>query len=813
MYASYEEMFAAATRIGDRGAGYEPYPYQRALATDGLPELLEVPTGMGKTLAVIAGWLYRRRFHPDLAVREATPPWLVFVLPMRVLVEQTREVVGETIANLNLDDLPVYTLMGGERMSGPRDFRNAVGQDCIIIATLDMAISRRLNRGFGENRYLWPIDFGLLNNNCHFVYDELQLMGPALATTRQLHGLSNKLGVASPCSSTWMSATVKVDNLATVDCPDVASRMELTSQDYADSRAQRRLAAAKRLVEVQANDRKRYAQTVAAAVSDAHRPGTLTLVIANTIDRATAIHDVLLKSHADAVVLLHSRFRPGDRAHRVKLALAEIDPAGAGRIVVSTQVVEAGVDISANTMFTEVAPWPSIIQRAGRCNRDGEAIDPVMHWIPLPAEWSAPYEPADLVASTVRLRELSESVVDSKVLNSVDVAVTDDIQPVLRRKDLLDLFDTMPDIAGNDIDVSRYIRNSDDLDVSVAWLADVLKESPPRTMPGRDERCPVPVGAFRAWLKKRGRSGVWRWDVAARPVAMWVPCELEKVRPGMVIVVDRERGGYRPERGWSPDSTAPVVVVQGAEKASDDLSTEDDPLSTGDCWVSLRDHLADTERQIVELIGATRTPGLSAKHLRSAEAAARLHDIGKAHEIFDTAVRQLADKHQDALPQDVVFAKTAHPNSRLSYKRFNFRHELASALALLGEGQSVLGDDAHGDLVVYLVAAHHGRVRMGLRSLPKDQEQSELCALGVVDGDQLPAVLFPGGEVPASTLDLGVMMLGGRGAASWAERALSLRDDLALGPFRLGYLEALVRLADWRASADPTPFEGLVNDG
>jgi CRISPR-associated endonuclease/helicase Cas3 len=38
------------------------------------------------------------------------------------------------------------------------------------------------------------------------------------------------------------------------------------------------------------------------------------------------------------------------------------------------------------------------------------------------------------------------------------------------------------------------------------------------------------------------------------------------------------------------------------------------------------------------------------------------------------------------------------------------------------------------------------------------------------------------------------------GEGSWLERMLALRDDPALGPFRLAFLEAAVRIADWLAS-------------
>ena len=55
---TFESLFRDAT-------GYEPYPYQVAVATTGtLPSVLSVPTGMGKTAAVLMAWLWRRRFGP-----------------------------------------------------------------------------------------------------------------------------------------------------------------------------------------------------------------------------------------------------------------------------------------------------------------------------------------------------------------------------------------------------------------------------------------------------------------------------------------------------------------------------------------------------------------------------------------------------------------------------------------------------------------------------------------------------------------------------------------------------------------------------
>jgi len=81
---SFESFFKRATE-------HEPFPYQIRLATsEALPQLIDIPTGAGKTAAVVLAWLWRRRFAAE-EVRKATPRRLVYCLPMRVLVEQTRE--------------------------------------------------------------------------------------------------------------------------------------------------------------------------------------------------------------------------------------------------------------------------------------------------------------------------------------------------------------------------------------------------------------------------------------------------------------------------------------------------------------------------------------------------------------------------------------------------------------------------------------------------------------------------------------------------------------------------------------------------
>ena len=234
---TFKEMFKKATNKHQT-----PFHYQTMLAEcRNFPSLLEVPTGMGKTAAAILGWIWRRRYAPP-AIRAATPRRLVYCLPMRVLVEQTRDCAVTWLYNLGIlggiaefeekdgniklkdydswagdDDtakIRVHLLMGGEV---DRDWDMYPERDAILIGTQDMLLSRALNRGYALSRFRWPVQFGLLNNDCLWVMDEIQLMGNGLGTTTQLQAFRRMFTTAAPVRSLWMSATMHEDWLKTVD--------------------------------------------------------------------------------------------------------------------------------------------------------------------------------------------------------------------------------------------------------------------------------------------------------------------------------------------------------------------------------------------------------------------------------------------------------------------------------------------------------------------------------------------------------------------------------------------------------------------
>jgi CRISPR-associated endonuclease/helicase Cas3 len=497
----FAEFFRRAT------SGNDPFPYQVRLATaERLPALLQAPTGAGKTAAVVLAWLWRRRYA-DPCVRAATPRRLVYCLPMRVLVEQTVRNVRQwlqavdcelidweappsTVAN---DAIGLAVAMGSEE---PVDWDIYPDHDAIIVGTQDMLLSRALNRGYGMSRYRWPLHFGLLNNDCLWVHDEVQLMGDGLATSTQLAGLRRKLTTFGPLHEVWMSATMRRDWLASYDFePTLPQLFEqgLTGDDLLAPELSSRLTAAKTLQLVDAETGSDFG-LLSGLLLEQHRQGAVTLAVVNTVERAVRLYQAVKKlagqrrragqspeSEAPQLLLLHSRFRSQDR-ERLMAAL-ETAPPAAGRLIVSTQVVEAGVDLSSATLATDLAPWPSLVQRFGRCNRFGEHENAQVlvfdrDTAAKSAGQAAPYEAADLDRARAMLQHLGDGAdLSPSALQTALAAVPAlaaelfAFEPVyvLRRRDLLDLFDTTTDIAGNDIDVSRFVRDLDQTDVSVFW--------------------------------------------------------------------------------------------------------------------------------------------------------------------------------------------------------------------------------------------------------------------------------------------------------------------------------------------------------
>lgn len=97
-----------------------------------------------------------------------------------------------------------------------------------------------------------------------------------------------------------------------------------------------------------------------------------TMVICNTIKSSLAVYDKVCNSgnwHSDNIYYLSTNIIPKKRQALIDKIKDELK-AGKKIILVCTQLVEAGVDIDFNIVYRDIAPLPSIIQSAGRCNRE-----------------------------------------------------------------------------------------------------------------------------------------------------------------------------------------------------------------------------------------------------------------------------------------------------------------------------------------------------------------------------------------------------------------------------------------------------------
>ena len=776
--------------------------------------LIDVPTGFGKTGAVVLAWLWNR----VLRHRDDWPRRLVYCLPMRTLVEQTLQNARQWLRRLGLsDEVGLHVLMGGED-TGEWDIQ--VERNAVLVGTQDMFLSRALNRGYGMSRYRWPMHFGLLNNDCLWIMDEVQLMGPGLWTSAQLDWMRNdRFKSLKPCSTWWMSATIRPKFLETLDrknaklhrpeCIDLKKHDQNHEilQAFRPCKLWKPPASARKTRKNESTEDKlsAFVQALAEAVTGEHHEASLSLVVCNTVTVAQRVYAAIRDTYIGAsdVVLLTSRFRARDREENQgrllafeaarKRAVTDGTVSVTGLICVSTQVIEAGIDVSARRLWSEVAPWPSAIQRLGRLNRDGrlngDACACFWEGLEKPkrgARFIGPYEADavkrghELVTALVAVYESDDTLPAMEALarlstrdetrDMAEKALTPAPEPCPRAIDVHGLFSTEPDVFGGFTDVSSFVRSQDEnADVTVfwrVWRSDAeLRRSEALTGPAfaQDEGCAVPAGRLRDFLENRK---AWIWDDKSEA---WESVHARDIRPGMLVMLRCDDGGYSRDLGWTGNKTDKLDDVSPPGEPYERF--EDDRHSESGIWVTLTDHLKDTEREaerIVRAVNLDGDVGLAVIHASSE------HDIGKAlsqwqyelpkpppqegcvwakapyqfaviadgseavretevilltsglrHSQADPWGQEMADGrirftwHMDSkVPRAALEHIRAAPRIVRTWNvpfRPGLRHEAATALALWHSYYQGKNADFPA-LSIYLCAAHHGKVRTVLTS-------------------------------------------------------------------------------------------------
>jgi CRISPR-associated endonuclease/helicase Cas3 len=925
MSDSREHSFTAFFRVAT--GGFTPYDWQLQIAVDGLPDVLPVPTGLGKTEVALA-WAWRL-----LVDKQPEPLHLVVCLPMRSLVTQTVQRLKGYFDAIRAEkpeiDVGAYQLMGG---AVDKEWVRWPDRPWVLVGTQDQLLSRALNRGYTMRRFEWPVHFGLLNNDCRWLIDEGQLMGPGLWTTSQLDWMRrNRFPSLKRCMTTWMSATVGTSFLKTTDrareglgessAEQAAFEKKLKSSLDTDRglswwrKAKRPVAWWKPEKPSKTGKAKKLdpakSPTASAVTPDAisqavvkeHQVGTLSLVICNTVDMARDVFCALSMEHK---VLLTSRFRRDDRgqheqrlldfdANRKAGKLPTNDP---GLVCVSTQVIEAGVDISAHCLWSELAPWPSMLQRLGRLNRKGDDQD-ARAWVwETPKESGrgktdriGPYESADIerakklvdgFAPISHAKSFAEAIdeLNTNCRREVCEALQSKPCPLPRALDVHGLFSTERDVHGGFTDVSAFVRGTDpDLDVTVFWR-DWSGDAPPRdddldgpVLNPAKEGCPVSFVRVQKMLES-SKGKAWLWDDEAD---RWERVNPWDIRPGMLVMLKRDIGGYDTTEGWTGDK---ANVLGDVPRVGRGETVRDDSWTDIGYWSRLDVHLADACREAESLCDRLGFDSDS-PYRKALVEGAKMHDIGKAYPPWQDALpdrsgmpgallaktphvlfvdvdvasgvapvcRWILEHHSGALrltdrdwrrgrakgtrlrwavdqkvrQGDLDAVRALRSVCRAGHEQFRpgLRHEAASALAMWKRYR----DDASGypALAVYLVATHHGKARTVLRSTTPTKGDDVFGVRREADALEIGNQRWP--------MDFSVAKDGAEGRWEGNEFVLTghgwtgLVADLLgpwrpeeksnagvvptseprhLGPFALAYLEALIRVVDWRASESPS---------
>lgn len=309
------------------------------------------------------------------------------------------------------------------------------------------------------------------------------------------------------------------------------------------------------------------------------------------------------------------------------------------------------------------------------------------------------------------------------------------------------------------------------------WPAQI--NAPPPVPDGHDQSMATARRAVGDWLKAPGSLG----DDPAPLIELLRQLQSTGAR---AEVVD----GVWVLTGTSRLPTSVVLALAQGEwpPPGDDSRTADGGSVVAQRPVALLDHLHHVGAWAE---GFARAVGLPAWLADDLARAARWHDLGKADPRFQVLLHD-GDEIRAAAGQTLAKSGSAMADRGARKRAWaraclpaGFRHEMASVklLTACSAGQALL-DEAHDpDLVLHLIAAHHGHARP-LAPAEDHRDARRVSRIQVsVDGEELTAP----GDHALDRLDSGV-----------SERFW--RVQRRYGWWGLAWLEAVLRLADHRAS-------------
>lgn len=335
------------------GLEFDPYEYQLVVAEkllSGKNIILQVPTGAGKTWASIIPFLYAQENH-----RTDFPSKMIYSLPLRTLANSIYEDVKKICS---------ASIQTGEYSEDPYFEKD------IIFSTIDQSLSNFLCFPLPLSPRQANVNAGALIGS-YLVFDEFHLLDEKLSMATTI-GTLKMLGNLSRCCIMTATLSSGFMELLQANLPNYEI---ITLDDFPEDKI--------KIGSLKPQINKKKIKVLAGKISGTkiiEYHNTKSIVICNRVETAQKIYNELIDEQKKAtnekiketkIICLHSRFFDSDRKEK-EIQLKQLFGKCANNesvILVSTQVIEAGMDISCEVMHTEISPINAFLQRAGRCAR------------------------------------------------------------------------------------------------------------------------------------------------------------------------------------------------------------------------------------------------------------------------------------------------------------------------------------------------------------------------------------------------------------------------------------------------------------
>lgn len=313
------------------------------------PYTLAAPTGSGKTLAMLAFALKHAQTH---GLRR-----IIMVLPYLSILDQTVDVYRKILCNAGID----YVL---EDDSLARDVGQAEGNARLLAQNWDAPIIVTTTIRFFESLFSnRPVDCRKLHRiaNSIVLFDEAQTLPPLLAAPT-IAALSHLIRQYN-CSVVFSTATQPAFESIADTSEKLCGVRWQPSMVAADELGLFRRA---RRVDVHYEPIPQSWESIAAQINNESQA----IAIVNMKRHARLLFDLVNGNGLDGAIHLSTSMCPQHRRNKLQTVHQRLKAGMICRLI-STQCVEAGVDLDFPALWRALAPLDSLCQAAGRCNRNG----------------------------------------------------------------------------------------------------------------------------------------------------------------------------------------------------------------------------------------------------------------------------------------------------------------------------------------------------------------------------------------------------------------------------------------------------------